>query len=318
MQTKKITVIGAGVIGLTTAIVLQEVGYEVKIVTEKLPFGLNTTSNKAAAIWFPYNAEPRDKINQWSRESYDQFVNLCEEKESGVRMVESIYIAEDKNLWWIPAFREETVKDATPEQLPGEYNSGLIVDVPFIETPIYLKYLVNHFKDQGGVIEIKKLEKEDLRARCYENDLLINCVGLAAQQLFDDENLYPIQGYIVKVDAPQQTDYILRDEGELAYIIPRTDGVILGGTANENVNQLSPDDATVQAIVDRCVRLSPNLATANIIEKYIGLRPARKGGIRLGYDDQMPIIHNYGHGGSGFTVSWGCAYDVVQLIEEWE
>jgi len=313
ISNNQITVLGAGVIGLTTAIVLQEAGYELRIIAAHLPYGLNTTSNKAAAIWFPYKAEPPEKINQWSKESYERFEALSQIANSGIKVVDTIYIAQDKNQWWIPAFPNGTVRDALPEQLPGHYESGLIAEVPFIDTPIYLHYLVEHFRANGGTIKQQQITTEDI-PKLADQQLVINCTGMNSQTLFNDEKLYPIQGYIAKVEAPQQTDYILRDEEVLAYIIPRADGVILGGTDFENEYETTPKREVIESIVSRCQALSPHLAKAKLINSYVGLRPARKGGIRLEKDAKWNIIHNYGHGGSGFTVSWGCAREVLLLI----
>ncbi|MEL6924349.1 MAG: FAD-dependent oxidoreductase, partial [Bacteroidota bacterium] len=293
-QAANITVIGAGVIGLTTAIVLQDRGHRVTIVTSALPLGLDTTSNKAAAIWFPYRADPPEQINYWSRQSYDRFVQLSQSSVTGVRMVESVNLLNDLNPWWLPAFPEGAVREASATELPEGYERGLMAVVPFIETPVYLQYLLDRFRENGGQLNIQQVDADAL-ATLAGSQLVVNCTGLGAAALCDDTQLYPIQGYIAKVEAPQQQTFLLRDDEPLAYILPRQDGVILGGTAIEGADSTTPDPNVVQSIIARCQRLSPNLKSARLLDAYVGLRPARKGGIRLERDGAANVIHNYGH-----------------------
>ncbi|MEM6723353.1 MAG: FAD-dependent oxidoreductase, partial [Bacteroidota bacterium] len=142
--------------------------------------------------------------------------------------------------------------------------------------------------------------------------------GLGARTLVNDPELYPIRGQLLKVAMDQAPTAVYTDDegtNALAYIIPRSDGVILGGTTEQHQEREQTDPQTLQAIRQRCERILPALKNATIIDQYAGLRPARSQ-VRLEIDPQYPnLIHNYGHGGSGYTVCWGCAEAVKQLID---
>jgi len=177
---------------------------------------------------------------------------------------------------------------------------------------------------------IEQGEVGDLTAVTTTAPLIINCAGLGARELVGDELLYPIRGQIVRVAANGVgTTQRLRalpglrafiddhSHLSLAYIIPRRDGVVLGGTAEAGDWNLAVDEATAVTILQKCLQLEPRLKDAQILEHLVGLRPGRPQ-VRLEAErltKDCTIIHNYGHGGAGFTLSWGCAAEVAELVE---
>jgi D-amino-acid oxidase len=75
---------------------------------------------------------------------------------------------------------------------------------------------------------------------------------------------------------------------------------------------------TAQEILEKCRLLEPALSQAAILGHAVGLRPGRRE-VRLELEwlaGGRAVIHNYGHGGAGFTLSWGCAREVVELAIE--
>lgn len=310
-----ITVLGAGVSGLTTGILLAEKGIDVKIITKDLPH--DTTSAVAAAIWFPYEAYPEDKVTKWSFESFREFEQLAKVQESGVSFIPfTSYLDTFEEPWWLEALPDSHILDDWVKSPVNEYHRGYKLSVPLIETPIYLKYLLKRFLGAGGEIVQKKIESiTELDA----NQLTINCAGLGAQHLFQDEFLYPIQGQIVKVEPDADvsafaTEYFLGEEGdEIAYIIPRRDCIVLGGSVKKHRSSIEPDAELTQRIIQYCADFQPEILKLKIRESVVGLRPGRSE-IRVEKDPKLPVIHNYGHGGAGFTVSWGCAREVLTLI----
>lgn len=139
---------------------------------------------------------------------------------------------------------------------------------------------------------------------------------LESYHLFHDKNVFPVQGYVLKIDPkylPLKHFYFEEVDGnEQAYIIPRDDVVILGGTAIKyNWNAEIKEEETKKGILERCERLVPGISKAPILEEWIGLRPGRMNGICLeskplqNKNKQGFIIFNYGHGGSGVTLSFG-------------
>lgn len=309
----KITIIGSGVIGLTTAIALQEARHEVQIFTNKMP--METTSAVAGAIWMPFHVEPADEVNRWSRISYDVFEAMSDDASSGVHMVDFLVLTLTPELpSWADAMPEGRLRPANSTELPTGYDFGFIVQVPMIETPIYLPYLQEKYAKNGGEISLR--EVENLHELAAEADFVVNCTGLAAGKLTGDKDVFPIRGQILKVENQPGLRYLSDDDGPnaLAYVFPRKDCAVLGGTAQmTNDDECSNKEDTL-GILRRCSNLLPALESAVVKSVAVGLRPGRKS-IRLELEPSTNIIHNYGHGGGGYTVSWGCAHAVVGLIE---
>jgi D-amino-acid oxidase len=158
---------------------------------------------------------------------------------------------------------------------------------------------------------LSSLEEVDAR-------VVVNCVGLGARDLVDDASMEPIRGQVVRVRNPGLERFVLDEENPegVTYIVPRSGDCILGGTADEGKWELEPDPETAAGILRRCTRLEPRLRGVEVLEHRVGLRPGRPE-IRLEREDgPIPRIHNYGHGGSGITLSWGCAEETLRLVEE--
>jgi D-amino-acid oxidase len=309
-------IIGCGVSGLSCGIRLLEAGLSAQIWARDLP--PRTTSNVAAAVWYPYKAYPEHLVVGWSAASYADFVQLAQLPETGVAQRTGIEIfpwaAEDP--WWraaVPGFRR-----ATADELPDGYRDGYVFEAPVIEMPVYLGYLMRRFETLGGQIMVRALASVDEAfAQC---DRVIDCAGLGARELVGDTTLVPIRGQVVRVAQVGIERFWLDDYGPsgVTYIIPRTNDCILGGTADEGSEDLTPDPATAAAIIERCTALEPRLRDAAILEHKVGLRPGRPS-VRLEAEQWAPgklLIHNYGHGGAGVTLSWGCAAEVVGLVEQ--
>lgn len=312
---KEAIVVGCGVIGLTTAITLQENNYDVKILTNKLP--AETTSAVAAAVWLPYEVKPYDKVELWSSISFSTYDNLSKNENSGVSMIDmTTVIGSEEDAWWKDALPKNKIRRASESELPGDHQMGYILNVPMIETQLHLQFLLEKFEADGGKVEMRKVE--DLN-NFDQNKIIINCTGLAAKELTGDTELYPIQGQIVLLKRNPNIKCTMSEilEGEkmdkLAYIVPRTDFTVLGGTAEAHNYGLNPSDEEASAIIKRCKSLDRLIDEDNYISTIIGLRPGRSE-IRL--EREGNIIHNYGHGGGGYTVSWGCAESVLNIIEQ--
>jgi D-amino-acid oxidase len=306
-----VVVVGCGVIGLTAAITLREAGLDARIVTAELPEA--TTSSVAAAIWYPYKAYPEDRVLSWGGRTYEVFEKLSNLPESGVLMREGVEIWHHQvpDPWWAEAVPH--VRRCTEEELPPGYQDGHTSVVPIVEMPTYLSYLMDRFAASGGTVQRRILSSLDEVAG--EAGVIVNCVGLGARDLVGDSSMQPIRGQIVRVRNPGLTRFTLDEENPagVTYIVPRSDDCILGGTAGENEWDLEPDPQTASGIINRCTQLEPSLAQAEILEHKVGLRPGRPA-VRLEREvgpNDTPIIHNYGHGGSGITLSWGCAEEVL-------
>jgi D-amino-acid oxidase len=152
--------------------------------------------------------------------------------------------------------------------------------------------------------------------------LVVNCAALGAAELCGDASMQPVRGTLVLVRCPS-VEHVYSDESwsgpALTYIVPKGGGVVAcAGCAEPGATSLTVSADEAAAVLQRCVALLPALRDAPVLSTWAGLRPVRAaaaGGVRLELERRAstPVVHNYGHGGSGVVVSWGCAADVVQL-----
>ncbi len=306
----KATVVGCGVIGLSCAVRLQEAGFETIIVAENLP--PDTVSNWAAAIWFPYIAYPEERVTAWGVATYRELKRLVKTPESGVTLT-PLLDAYDRSAP-DPPWRDEVdgFRRARPDELPSGYNDGYLFEAPVMDSGVYLDYLIRRFRQAGGRIEKRFLK----RIGEASGDVVVNCTGLGARTLVGDERVRPIRGQIARVAASGVTRAFADDHGPraVAYIVPRLNDVVLGGTVEPDVWDTTPDPSTAAAILKKCREIEPALANARLLNFGGGLRPARDE-VRLELErlDGLAVVHCYGHGGAGFTLAWGCADEALQL-----
>lgn len=299
----RITVVGAGVIGLTSAIRLAEAGHAVRVVAaERTP---RTTSDVAAAIHFPYLAEPRERILGWAAISLDVFRTLAEDPRSGVHWSAARIVEPGHDPWWrglVDGFR-----DVGPAREGQEYEC----QVPVVAMPVHMAFL----EDWARRLEVG-FTSRSLRTLgdVVGADVVVNCSGLGARELAHDGSLFAIQGQVVRVQAPLSRALLVEVDPP-TYAIPRPDGVVVGGTAVAGAESTEPDPAVEQDILQRAARHEPTLADATVLGRAVGLRPGRPS-IRLDSDHSgpVPVVHSYGHGGSGVTLSWGCAAEAARLV----
>jgi D-amino-acid oxidase len=310
-----VTIIGCGVIGLSCGIVCLEQGWEAEIVARDLP--PHTVSNKAGAVWFPFRAGPRDLVCKWSAEAYQVFAGLVSDPDSGVHLT-TLFVLHDRpvtaNPWWLPGLPGDRIRRARLEELPPGYIDGFALQVPMVETDKYLDYLMNRFRALGGVIRQQEVHSLD----DLDRPRVINCTGLGAGKLAQDPGVFPISGHIVVVKEKRPIRCLLDEHGKksLAYVFPQPDVCKLGGTAVDHDWNEDPDPGIVESILARCQEMEPGLADAEMVGAYKGLRPGRRE-VRLEKEiigKGRLVIHNYGHGGAGYTVSWGCAREAVEIL----
>ena len=306
-------VIGAGVSGLTTAICLAETGIPVRVLAAAP--AAETTSAKAGASWGPYLVSDA-RILAWSTETRIALERIAQaDPSSGVHLVPGIEAAPvrmDPPDW---AFSVRGFRPCTAEELPAGYLSGWEYTIPLADMPRYLAYLERRLAATGTTVEIGTVGSLDEVGR--RASMVVNCAGLGARALVGDPDLYGTAGQVVIVANPGIDHFFqdLTDGEDLTYYLPHADHVVLGGNAVPGSAEPAVDPDVAAAIIKRCGDVEPRLRDAPVLGHRAGLRPTRAT-VRLEYEpaDGYAVVHNYGHGGAGLTLSWGCAREVLALV----
>lgn len=237
---------------------------------------IGITSRAAGAVWFPYDCEPAERVKAWALVTYDRLLELARRPDTGVSLIE---------------FR--CLDIPVPVWVPSA--------VPLMETPKYLDYLRARFRGEMKLgVTLQSLDE-------LPGDVVVNCTGVGANTLAHDDEVEPHRGQVIVTDK-LELDAVVVHETSLAYAIPRANDCIFGGT-NDVSDDLAPSDDDTAKILAICRDYLG--VTGRVRDVKVGLRPFRRSGVRLARDGR--VIHNYGHGGSGFTVSWGCAEEVAAL-----
>ena len=307
----QITIVGAGVSGLSTGIRLLEQGHGVKIIAKE--FSPNTVSDVAAAWWYPFLVEPVKKTNKWSSETFYELIRLKEEEnvECITLRLGREYLKEECDLpGWsseIPHFR--ILKQS---EVATGYNYGWEIEAPVIEMNHYMPWLLSKFKQLGGTYEFGEFSTLEE----VPGEIIVNCCGLGGRELCGDNELRPVRGQVIYIKQDPGFGRFDQQPETLTYTIPRRDITVLGGTAQKDDWGEDVRMEDTEYILSKCEELWPELDRGNIVDTAVGLRPSRYE-VRLEEEiiNGKMVIHNYGHGGAGVTLSWGCADEVVKIIK---
>lgn len=298
--------------GLSCAVRLLEAGHEVEVISDR--FSPDTVSDIAAAIWYPFLTAPADRADGWSIATYAELERLSErEPQSGVRMRdgrEYLRQAVDPPEWSedIAAFR---ILDDS--EIPEGYVFGWQFRAPVIEMQLYMPWLRSRVEALGG--SFVQSFVEDLSE--VSGEVVVNCVGLGARELCGDEEVRPVRGQVIFIDQDPGIGHFDQQPETLTYTIPRSDITVLGGTAQVDdwgMDIRAEDD---KLILSKVEALWPELDRSRIIGGAVGLRPSRSEvRLEVEYIGERRVVHNYGHGGAGVTLSWGCAEEVANLVSQ--
>ena len=303
MQQQRVVVVGAGVVGLTSAVRLAEAGHRVDVFARDLP--RETTSVVAAALWYPYRALPQDRVTAWGAAAYDVFEGLADDPRTGVRMLPGteVLARATPDPWWAAA-----VPDLRRVAAPGEHADAWSFTAPVVDMPVHLAWLASRLEELGGTLTRMSLGGLPPVA---DDEVVVDCAGMGARLLARDAGVHPVRGQVVHLAGVPLERWWLDADGP-TYVVPRGEVVVVGGTAEEGEWSRTPSPETATAILQRATRLVPELARGTVVLHKVGLRPARAQ-VRL--ETEGRVVHNYGHGGAGVTLGWGCAAEVVGLVE---
>ena len=286
-----ITIVGAGVIGLTCAHALTEAGHQVSIVAGDA----RPVSDVAGGLWQPYASGDSDDVLRWALDTLPWL------ERRGHRSRPYLHL-EREEPWWLPALGSDRARPARRDELPAGYERGWLCSVPLVAMRRHLDSLRPSLVTQAMVSSLHEIP-----------GLVVNCTRLGARELTGDDQIIPERGQVAYVRARPDTP-CLCDEEQLIYVLPREDVCVVGGTNERGDEDDTVRDEQTEWLLARARRIVPELASAELLGARAGLRPTRRGGPRVERVDR--IIHCYGHGGAGVTLSWGCAREVVKLAAE--
>lgn len=302
-----VVVVGAGVIGLTAGICLAEQGLRVQLCTRSAPAA--TTSAVASAMIGPSLGPSDDPAGVRERFSIEAFTALAGVDGTGVALRRGRLASRS------PGPSLPGLQPCTPQELPVGFAGGFWSTLPLVDMPVYLDYLVRRLRAAGGRLEDR--EVRSLPELTGMAPLVVNCAGLGARELVPDPTVRPVRGQHVIVDNPGLEEFFIEAPFSPVWAAywPYPDHVVLGGTQSTEDTSTVPDSRLAEEIVQRCVEIEPRLAGAEIRGHQVGLRPARPTA-RLETEQigTARCVHNYGHGGSGVTMSWGSALAAADLL----
>lgn len=325
----EICVIGAGVVGLSTALAILEDVPSVNVTVVADKFLSQTLSYGAGGFFRPEeNIGPdRETIKRWAKCSYDRYSDLAinDPALSGNQFVSGYQLS---------SYSEKSLKNNLVETIvtssvrplndnernalfPERFKYGIFWTTIITDPRYYMPYLQQKIENHGGTIHQRTIDSFESLLEWKYFDLIVNCTGLEASKLTDDHRLTPIRGQTFKVKAPWIRHFYFADG---AYILPGRDYVTLGGIKDYGNSNMAISELDRKSIWTRCVELVPSLEKAQVEFEWVGLRPQRQPvrvemeKLCLFNNETTNIVHNYGHGGHGVTLSWGTAKDAASMV----
>jgi D-amino-acid oxidase len=306
-RPSRVVVVGAGVVGLSCAVRLAESGRRVDVLARELP--QESTSVVAAALWYPYKALPQQRVTAWAARSYEAFAGLASEAASGVRLLPGteVFARPAPDPWWVGA-----VPELRRVVAPAGYADAWSFDAPVVDMPVYLDWLRRRLADLGGTLTRASL---GALPQVADDHVLVDCAGLGARRLAGETDVHPVRGQVVHLTGVPLERWWLDAAGP-TYVVPRGEVVVVGGTDEDGEWSRTPSPAAAAAMLARATALVPELAGGEVRAHRVGLRPVRSQ-VRVETDAERPrVVHCYGHGGAGVTLSWGTADEVCALVRE--
>lgn len=328
---QRIAVIGAGVVGLSTAVQIQEAlpSSHVTIIANR--FNQETTSDGAAGIFRP-NGEvvpgvQMDLLRQWTKDSfafYHELAHSPEASNAGVGVLDAYHFfiegEEEKDSIYkefIYDYRPCTGAEYKIYPHTDKAHSAFRYTTLIVEGRWFLPWLMKRFEEKGGRVEKRKLKSlEELIGRF---DIVVNCTGLGSFDLLGDKKMVPNRGQVIRVKAPWLKHSLMVDDD--IYIIPGRDTVVVGGTRQQGDGDLNVRAADRDRIWERACKYVPSLKNAKWEWEWVGLRPYRNP-LRLEKEivrfqkGSLPVVHNYGHSGEGMGLAWGTGKHACRLVCE--
>ncbi len=255
-RTGMAAVLGCGVVGLATARVLQNRGFDVTIYARELP--PDTTSDIAGASWYPHliadetsrTAAFTAQFESAAQLSHRYFQELVG-GDYGVRWRRQYFLSDAPapDPWEYALVRDlfPDSRRLQPSEHPFAAPHVLLDNTMFVEPPVYLNALLRDFHLAGGRLRVQTFNSPaDVLA--LREPIVVNCTGLGSRELFNDREMTPVKGQLTVLLPQPEVDYAVATDD--LYMFPRTDGIILGGTHERGVETRAPDSAAERRILD--------------------------------------------------------------------
>ncbi len=310
----RVTVVGAGVVGLTTALELTDAGHSVTCVADQAVG--DSVSGVAGGLWFPYHVEPRDRVLAWGSVALERFQSLARDPEAGVTIREGLMVEHGAaDRWWTEGL--STWREAAGHELPATADRGVVATVPIVTMPVFLPWLETQCIAAGVAFVRRRVD--DLRE--LPGDVVVLAAGLRSGELLGADGagtVLPSRGQVALLANPGIERWYVDDghPGGMVYVLPHRDWVVCGGTDVEGTFDTVPDPVVHEGIVSRAREAVPELRDAEVLASRVGLRPVAPAvSLHRTTVEGREVVTNYGHGGAGVTLSWGCAVEVVRLVD---
>ena len=251
-------------------------------------------------------------MTRWGRVALERFTALAADAATGAALREGMVVERGHaDRWWtadVPGWRE-----ARTDEVPTGADGGVVVTLPLVTMPVFLPWLEDRCAAAGVAFEQRVVD--DVGG--LDGEVVVVAAGLRSGALLGDPATVPSRGQVALLRNPGLTRWLVDDhhpEG-LVYALPHPRWVVCGGTDVVGSEDTEPDAVVHVAIVARVRQAVPALAGVEVLGTRVGLRPVAPSVRLAGMEvDGRLVVTNYGHGGAGVTLSWGCAQEVVDLV----
>lgn len=330
---RKALVLGDGIIGLTTALVAQEKGWDVCIYTDTIDdrMAKQAVSPTACALWYPALVGGCEKdLNRWCQYSFEVYKQQADLV--GIKRVTNYEMIDMEEEWRHPPSSVSCLPNFNAyfhQNVPSGVHGVWSFDTYIISMDFYLPYLRELARDRGiQFLQGERILKlSDIQGHTLF-DVIFNCAGLNGARLSEkSDEMQAVKGHLIFFPPIESSVSIGRKDFA---IMPRNDYTVVGALFLHNFQDVRPtykDRKTILTEINNWIdckaldlEFQQEFSEKNILFERTGLRPYLQSGVcihKWKLDSNVLVVDNFGHGGSGVTIAWGCAKDAIEMASEY-